>query len=271
MTCKYCKSDKYKHLFEVNGKDIVECLECGLVRTNCRDFEKYDNYHRDDKEYRSDEELFKNIFIRRFQTISRYKKKGKILDIGSSTGTMLSIFKDHGWQVWGVEPSASFKYANKKGIKTTNSTFEKAKLPLNYFDVVIMNHTFEHVEDPVAVVKKIYAVLKIKGLVYIDVPNFGGFDAKIRGNNWGYLMPNEHVHHFTPNTLKMIIRKAGFEIVWWGSWSGIFDVASIGALMKFNLVNLRKAFFKNIVYAPFNLITTCAKRGSSLAVIGIKK
>ena len=271
MKCVYCGTKQFEILFVVRGRKIVCCTKCELVKTDDTNFENYDEYHRDEREYKVDEELFRNIFQKRYNTISKFRAKpGKVLDIGSSTGTMLSIFKDNGWDVWGVEPSSSASYAKKKGIKTTRLIFEKAKLPKNCFDVVIMNHTFEHVEDPVAVVAKIKLVLKKGGIAYIDVPNFGGLDSKLKGDKWGYLMPEEHTYHYTPETLRKIIKKGGLKVVWWDSWSGVFDVESPAKLFWYNLVNLKMAFIKNLIKIPLNTVTTLTKRGSSLAVIGRK-
>src|SRR5258708_25529835 len=97
----------------------------------------YKKYHRD-KAYKENEANFKNIFKTRFIIAKSYKQKsGIVLDVGASTGTMLDIFKENGWQTWGVEPSESSKIAKDKGHKIIVGHIEKAKLPKNYFDLVI--------------------------------------------------------------------------------------------------------------------------------------
>lgn len=270
-TCTLCNSKKYKKLFVVNGKQIVECTKCGLVRTNSKKFASYEEYHRDEKEYSKEEELFRNIFQKRYNNISKFKNSpGKILDIGASTGTLLQIFKDKGWEVWGVEPSKSAGVAKKRGIKILNQDFEASKLPKNYFDVVVMNHTFEHVMDPLKVLRKIKSVLTKGGLVYIDVPNFGGSDSKFKGEHWGYLMPEEHTYHFTKDTLSALFAKAGFEVLWIKTWSGIFDVGNPVKKLWYEGSRFRKSFIKDMVKIPFNIITTATNKGSSLAAVGKK-
>lgn len=270
--CVLCKNKTVEKLFSVRGRNIVRCQKCGLVRTDAEGFEQYDDYHRDEKEYIQDEEIFRNIFQKRYNNIIKFKKTpGKILDIGASTGTLLSIFQKKGWEVWGVEPSNSADYAKKRDIKMIKSVFEKAKLPNNYFDIVVMNHTFEHVSDPVSVLGKIKKVLKKGGAVYIDVPNFGSLDSSVKGSRWGYLMPEEHTFHYTPESLVKIFDDVGLEVVSVATWSGIFDVSSPVNKFWYDLTNFRLAFFKDFIKIPFNIVTTMLNRGTSLAVIGRKR
>jgi len=303
MLCKNCSSKVFEHIYTIEGFDIEKCSTCNLVRTRQKPKEKYSEYHRDENEYTKDEVLFRNIFQKRFNIISncfspsasvkgRFRTKSgmtkhttskvvdsrsesgmtkKILDIGASTGTMLSIFKDAGWDVWGIEPSkTSVVIAKKRGIKMSHGFFENVKLPSNHFDVVIMNHTFEHVEDPLKVLTKIKRVLKKGGIVYLDVPNFGSWNATVMKEKWGYLMPTEHTFHYTPDTLKMLVAKSGFKVLWWGSWSGIFDVGRPVGKLWYELSHFRLSFIKDAVRIPLNIFSTLTKRGTSVAIIGQK-
>jgi len=52
----------------------------------------YKNYHRD-KDYLANESLFRNIFLNRVNLISKFINKGKVLELGCSTGVMLKLFK----------------------------------------------------------------------------------------------------------------------------------------------------------------------------------
>ena len=139
----------------------------------------YQNYHRD-QDYMKFESLFRNIFLKRSSMIKSFSKsRGKVLDIGASTGIMLDIFKSEGWKTGGVEPSKSASAVKDKGHKLIKDIFERAKLPKNYFDVIVLNHTLEHMDDPLFVLKKVYSLLKKEGIVFIDVPNFGSLASRI--------------------------------------------------------------------------------------------
>ncbi len=115
---------------------------------------KKENYHRDE-DYKKYEGLFENMFLKRLNLISRFVKKGRMLEIGSSTGVMLKLFTKRGWDALGVEPSGSSREAKKKGLRVLNVKFEDSKLPNDYFDLVVLNHTLEHMDNSRQVLKKI--------------------------------------------------------------------------------------------------------------------
>lgn len=269
MKCAICGTEKYLSLYQLKNFSIKKCSNCGLAKTFGKQSVSYENYYRD-TDYIKYDKYFENIFKKRFNIISKFKSKGRVLEIGSSTGLLLNIFKDNGWESWGVDPSKSSDIARKRGLKIIKSNLEDTKLPKDYFDVVILNHTLEHVSDPVQVLLLIGKTLKSNGIVYIDVPNFGSLSSQIAGKSWKYLLPNEHVYHFTNNTIELCITKAGYKKVWSKTWSGIFDVANPFEKLIFKLLNLQKSFFTDLIEIPGNLIATMMNKGTNLAII-IKK
>lgn len=233
----------------------------------------YKNYHRD-KTYKEEENHFKNIFLTRFLVANRFlknKKEKRILDIGTSTGTMLDIFKEHGFETWGVEPSASANIAKNKKHKIIKNYFEKAKIPSNYFDVVIANHTLEHMKNPEKVLEKIHKILKTKGLLLIDVPNAGGLASRILGSKWPYRLPEEHISQFTKESLSKIFSKSGFRVIHFESRSGIFELSNPISEIWDALVHGKKRFFTEIINIPYDILVTFLNMGDSMTMVGIKK
>ena len=231
---------------------------------------EYKKYHRD-KTYEKFERHFKNIFRKRFDIARNFmKKKGRVLDIGCSTGSMLDIFREAGFETWGVEPSESAEIAREKGHKIKNSYFEKALLPPSYFDVVILNHTLEHMDDAVWVLKKVYRILKANGILVVDVPNAGGLGAKILGNRWPYRLPEEHKYQFTKDSLIEVFEKSGFRVMHFESRSGIFEFAHPFEEVWESLVTLKKRFFRNLINMPYDILVTGLNMGDSMTVIGKK-
>ena len=267
--CILCGSNHFEPLFGGRGWRLHRCRGCGLVKTEAKSFLSYRKYHRD-QEYQEFESQFRNIFLKRFYLVKKFVDFGRILDIGCSTGTLLSLFKKDGWEVWGIEPSQSATIAEKRGIIVKKTTFEKVDLPQNYFDVVILNHTLEHLANPLEVVKKVKAVLKNGGLILIDVPNFGGFSARILRSRWPYLVPDEHTYQFTQDSLKKILKKAGFRYLFSESRSGIFDYGKPLAEILGSLLSLKKRFFADTLGLPGALMATVLNQGSSLSMIGKK-
>ncbi len=231
----------------------------------------YQNYHRD-ADYKKFEGMFRNIFQTRFNIISKFcKNSGKVLEIGASVGTFLQIFKERGWECWGVEPSKSASVSEKKGIKVIKNYFEKASLPKNYFDLIIMNHTLEHMEDPFLILNKIYKVLKKDGIVFIDVPNYGGLGSKLLDKDWPYLLPDEHLHQFTKKDLTELLKKEGFKVLHSESRSGIFEYADPLKELFDSLFAFKKRFFTELFTFPYALTATWMNMGDSISIVGRKE
>lgn len=248
--------------------EIYKCPHCGLGITKGLKTQ-ISGYHRDET-YIEEEKLFRNIFLKRVSTISKFAKQGRVLEIGCSTGIMLKLLQNRGWKVKGVEISPkSAGAAKKRGIEVMVGDFSKLEFK-EKFDLVILNHTLEHLENPIDVIKKINNLLSPEGLFYIDVPNFGGLSAKLLGKNWPLLLPREHLWHFTDKSLKILLGKLGFEIIFVEKASGIWDYGNPFLGIWLSLINLKKRFFKEVTTAIPSWIVTKLGLGSDLMIIAKK-
>lgn len=262
-----------------DGFDIFRCSFCGLGATSDvsrkTQYSAYPEetsfaYHRD-LVYIKEEKQFKNIFKKRVGIILKFKKTGKALEVGSSTGVFLSLLKERGWEVQGIEPSAAAAdTAKKRGIPTFNTAFEKAELKDSTFDLVIFNHVLEHMENPVEILKKANQVLKKDGAILIDVPNFASLSARIWGSRWRYILPKEHQWHFTPKSLSLLLEKAGFKVIYWETRSGIWDYENPLEEIWQALTGRKKRFFTDVLTAIPAFIVTQLKLGTGLTVIARK-
>lgn len=264
MKCFICQIELKPFITNKNFK-ILRCPSCGLGVTQNPKVQKKD-YHRDE-EYFEEENLFKNIFQRRVRIISEFVKTGSVLEVGCSTGLMLSLIKERGWQVMGIEPSnTAAKIAKKKGIKVIARKFEQVRIK-NKFDLIMFNHTLEHLEDPYSVLKKAASLLRKGGLIYIDLPNFDSVAAKLLKGKWGLLLPEEHLWHFTQVSLDRLLTKLGFEIIFTKKVSGIFDVDSPFKELLVSGTSLKKRFFTNLMTLIPSFILSSLNQGSGLTII----
>jgi SAM-dependent methyltransferase len=229
------------------------------------------NYFRD-KDYLVSEKQFKNIFQKRFNLMRPHLSHplgGQVLEIGCSNGVFLDLFTQ--WETWGVEPSGSAERAKEKGHKIIKNYFEKAELPENHFDLVIMNHILEHLDNPAWALARAHKLLRRNGLVFIDVPNFGGLGSKILGKHWPYLLSEEHKHQFTQRSLTSLLEKSGFKVIHWESRSGLFEYANPFLELWQALIGFKKRFFFDILTSPYCLVATALNMGDSMSIIGKKE
>lgn len=268
MNCQIC-GNKMKKYGKLQNLEIFKCKNCGVGETIGGTLQSGD-YHRDEV-YIGEEELFKNIFSKRSKIISKLLKPGKVLEVGCSTGIFLNLLKDKGWEVTGIEISTKASdIAKKKGIRIINQKFEKIEVS-EKFDLIIFNHTLEHLENPIETLKKAKKLLLPKGYLYIDLPNFGGVSAKLLKIRWPLLLPEEHLWHFSEASLKLLLENLDFKIVYVNKSSGIWDYGNLYKGLANSLVTLKKRFLKEFLTAVPSLIVSLKGWGSDLMIIARKK
>lgn len=267
-SCPICKYPSY-FFCQKDSLKVFKCISCGFGFTDNL-LLKTNDYHRDDT-YIEEEKLFKNIFQKRADVISKISRPGKVLEVGCSTGILLSLLKEKGWRVMGIEVSKNAAgVARERGTDIILLPFEKYYSGDKY-DLIIFNHTLEHLSDPKSVLRKSKSLLTPKGLIYIDLPNFDSLSAKILRSRWPMLLPNEHLWHFTEKAVNIIFKQLDIKPILVHKASGIWDFGSPLHELWQALSGFKKRFIVDVLTLIPSLILTKLNIGSDLLVIGRKK
>jgi SAM-dependent methyltransferase len=137
---------------------------------------------------------------------------GFVWEIGCGIGELLGQFKARGWRVLGVEPSeTAARIARENGLTVEVRRAEDATLPPERADVILLNHSLEHMADLDAVLRKCREALKPDGSLIIAVPNFDSPGRRFFGGAWIHLDVPRHFYHFTPEGLQQLLAKYGFR------------------------------------------------------------
>lgn len=200
------------------GTIIGQCENCGILKTFPSKKNKLFNpVITKVEEYEARKKEFETLFAPLTEAVeNKVKKRGLVLDVGCSSGILLSLLKRKGFDVYGLEPNKqAYAYARKilkdSVFNDILPTFLKKKGIK--FDCIIYNHVFEHIENINEEFLQIKKALKINGVLIIGVPNTDNVIFKIRRKFWESLLPNEHVWHFNTKYLKKYLTKQGFEIL----------------------------------------------------------
>lgn len=164
-----------------------------------------------------------------FKVMKRYLRNGPLLEMGPAEGVMTERLATLGLPLTVVEGSSLFcenLQRRFRQIRVVNALFEEFE-PDALFDNIIMGHVLEHVEDPIALLKKAHSWMNDRGLIFCAVPNARSLHrqaAVIMG-----LLPREDalnaldLHHghrrvFTPESLRNVFHEAGFRIEVFGGY-----------------------------------------------------
>jgi len=136
---------------------------------------------------------------------SRYKKTGRLLDIGSGRGDFLDAFSQLGFEVAGADISPlAAQNAGSYLVKTCNLECEPLPFSENEFDFIFSKSVIEHLHTPHNLVSGAYNVLKPGGVAVIMTPSWAH-------TYWGpFYIDNTHVSPYTIPSLTDVLQMAGF-------------------------------------------------------------
>lgn len=159
-------------------------------------------------------------------------KEGNFLELGSFKGDFTKRFLPYFDDITCVEASdEAIKISQSElgdKVKFVNSLFENVTLPTKY-DNIVLTHVLEHIDDPVAVLKRINDEwLSDEGRFFLVCPNANAPSRQI-AVKMGLISHNsavtpaekEHGHNitYTLDTLERDAKAAGLKVV---HRSGIF-------------------------------------------------
>lgn len=225
VKCTLCGSEAIEELSDKTRystlKKVYFCKQCQIVFLYPQMTEEEEaDYYKD--EYRkifscdsSTKERFENALPEAKQRRERIKhllsKEDKVLEMGCASGYFLFSIKGLVGEIHGIEPhTEDAEYAENLGIKVF---FDHKHCYKEYYNIIFMYHTLEHLRDPVKTLKEIKQLLKPNGFLVIEVPNVDDMLISVYNieafKNFYWQAP--HYWYFTPQTLLMVLSEAGFS------------------------------------------------------------
>jgi SAM-dependent methyltransferase len=143
--------------------------------------------------------------------------KKRILDVGCGDGRFLQVLRDFGpkeWELVGVDfDPAAVERCRARGFTALAKRVEDMAGEDGTFDAVVMLQLIEHVEDPVALTRRVFALLRPQGVFVVETPNLAGWDyALFKKRWWGHYHFPRHWNLFSQASLHRMLEDAGFVI-----------------------------------------------------------
>ena len=210
--CPACAAGGRVERGEKNGLRLSACRACGTLYAQCKTLRprRYNGYYHD-------ENLSIPDFIMRrldeiFRGFSAHRRSNRLLDIGCGAGSLLEAARRAGWDAEGVEISIrAVDHVRGAGLKVFHGELAEAEYPDGHFDVVTASEILEHVPDPRAMLAEIARILRPGGLFWATTPHGRGLSARVLGLRWSSISPPEHLHLFSLEGVRQMLRETGFR------------------------------------------------------------
>jgi 2-polyprenyl-3-methyl-5-hydroxy-6-metoxy-1,4-benzoquinol methylase len=199
--------------------NIMECLDCSFhfipsIYRKSIDYTKYKSADVAAEVAKADPWLKVQRNLLRYRLIRKYRRSGKIYDIGCGFGHFLLTGKQLGYDVSGVEMSrANASYVRDTlGIRIDEGDFLAlaGKEGVRY-DVLTLWDVLEHVDRADRVVDKAARMIKPGGMLFIQVPQIDSCLASLLKGKW-WAMGLDHVNYFSSRTIRLMLHRYGFEV-----------------------------------------------------------
>ncbi|MEN2280566.1 class I SAM-dependent methyltransferase [Algoriphagus sp. SE2] len=236
VNCKFCGSTDQKvhvakeRMFGLGGEfTYSECLSCGSLQLETIPSDLSPYYA---SGYYSLVGLTHSSFFRRFLKSLRMKafykfgseflepsfgywlKKIKpkfsdrIADIGCGNGQLLYEFYASGFQnLHGFDPFIQKEHRISPSLTIWKKRIEESDLK---FDFIMMHHSFEHMPDPLAILKVCFEKLKAGGKLLIRTPVSDAQLWKDEGVFWVQLDAPRHLVIPSTKGMEQVAGKVGF-------------------------------------------------------------
>ncbi len=229
MRCIICNNTKdFFNLYpEYSNINNFLCPRCGLVFIPKEKIETDQSYYEKDGYFKKSPNLsLRKWLVSRSLLIAQAKERIatmqsihkinfnnlRVLDDGCGYGEILFYLKKkYGCLVHGIEASQEIAIRGQEmfNINIEQATLEKSS-SMNNYDLILCNHTLEHIENPILFLDMLKSRLSKNGILYIEVPNIlkptGGYSLK-------KFLYYEHLYNFSKDVLTRLLVKCGFSII----------------------------------------------------------
>ena len=133
----------------------------------------------------------------------------RVLDVGCGSGKLLRRLKRDGFRnLAGIDPHLD-QDRDADGVALRRAQLGEID---GQYDFVMLNHSFEHMTDPLAALGHVRRLLAPGGKILVRIPVAGSYAWRKYGVNWGALDAPRHLFLHTVNSMHRLAAQAHFAI-----------------------------------------------------------
>ena len=182
----------------------------------------------------------------------------RILDVGCGDGSLIIAMSEIGYKfVEGLDPFLECDVITDKYkiLKKKIESYPGKEL----FDIIMFNHSFEHMSNPFEILIHAKRLLKNNGLCIIRIPVSDSFAFKTYQENWVQLDAPRHIFLHTNRSMAIVSEKSGFKLDQIINDSGIFQFIGSEQYRKGISLNDERSYYVPLsikyIFGKYNLFS----------------
>lgn len=163
-----------------------------------------------------DNPLFSKVYcppnLFRFDWIegTKVNRNSRILDIGCGAGDILVEMANYGFKhLLGADPYIENDLIYDNGVRIRKLQLDEID---QQFDFIMLNHSFEHMDNPLLALKNINRLLRPGKYCLVRVPVASSYAWKHYGVNWFQIDAPRHLYLYTPKSMEILAAQSGFSV-----------------------------------------------------------
>ena len=222
IPCSLCAGRRVQPLFQPRYH-VVRCVECGLLYRNPgirpeRLGDLYAGHYSRflTGDYATDRQRRYRQVMDAFRPLFADGDGRRLLDFGCGAGLFLELAYERGFEGYGVDLSQDAVAKARERPSGAHAWFgapgDVPEIAAGGFDVVTMWSVLAHLATPVEDLTMLRSLLSDDGALLVLTVNANSLLLKANGDRWSGFTRN-HLKFYSPSTLHLLLRRAGFEAV----------------------------------------------------------
>ena len=231
VACSLCGETRVQPLFRPRSRregrwqyHVVRCPGCGFlyrepgivpeklgVLYEKKTYKKFLTGHYSEERIRR-----YRLVMDAFDPLFRDGSGRRLLDFGSGAGIFLDQAEQRGFEPYGVDLSEASVQESRRRSSGRNAfhgtPHDVPEIAAGGFDLITMWSVLAHLPCPVEDLTLMRSLLAADGALLILTVNANSLHLKAARSRWNGFTPN-HLKFFAPQTLPLLLRRAGFAAV----------------------------------------------------------
>jgi SAM-dependent methyltransferase len=201
-------------------------------------------------------------------------REGRILELGFGSGDWLLGMRRigysnlHGYDIGSND--VNIRRLKRVGIDVITGDFVGNHYPDNYFDLVRLEHVFEHLLGPKDVLAKVYRLLKPGGVLVMSFPGSEGLCFCFSPQHCAYRDSPRHLALHTKQSAERMVRATGFNDISYRGFGVAVDLEAIVRNILIDRTFTAQLHFGAVIAPLYRTIAAALGGGDYIMIKAVK-